>query len=123
MNLTALRTAKRAFLRVVALGLLVQGISAWMILFGVTETVGFDDLTVSERNLVIVQAVACPIAMAGTWFAVDWGAVLWGVVVLSLFVAFVLDAPDAPIVVILLLVHSAALLLWCTLAWRTRRSR
>ena len=123
MTITALRTAKRAFLRVVALGLLAQGLSAWMILFGVTETVGFDDLTVSERNLVIVQAVACPIAMAGTWFAVDWGAVLWGVVVLSLFVAFVLDAPDAPIVVILLLVHSAALLVWCALARRTRRSR
>ena len=123
MTVETLGIVKRALLRIVSLGLLVQGLAAWAILFGLFGTPGFNGLTFSERNLAVVQAVACPIAMCGAWFAVDWGAVLWGIVVASLLIALILDASDTGIVTTLLLVHGTVLVLWCILAWRTRRVR
>ena len=123
MELRFPSSVPHALLRVVALLLLAQGVAAWAILVGVAGPVaGFDALTFSARNLLVTQAIICPVAMAGTWFAAQWGPVLWFCVIVVLAMALVLGAPLSGVITWLVVVHTVAFALWLATALRPRRT-
>ena len=109
-------------MRVAAAVLLAQGALAWAVLLGLLGPEGgFDALEPSIRNMLLVQALLCPVAMVGTWSVTHWGAVLWGLVSLSFLIALVLGLPHATLVASLLAAHGGGVLLWFLVDRRASR--
>ncbi|MFG1419605.1 DUF6163 family protein [Xanthobacter sp. V0B-10] len=73
------------FLRGVAVFLLIEGVTHWVVILGIGEGVPswFEQLPVAAQGAVIWAAIIDPIAGVGLWLRAGWAVVLWLIATLT----------------------------------------
>ena len=112
----------RAILRVASLMLLLQGLFAWAALLGLAvEGQDLASLPAASRNLLVANAVLCPVAAIGAWFVSEWGPVLWFCAAISLGIGLATGTQLAPALLAAFGLHLVLVPAWLVTAMRLER--
>lgn len=112
----------RGILRAASVVLLLQGLFAWAMLLGIAMPgADLSSLPGATRNLLVTNAVLCPVAAIGAWFVSEWGPVLWFCAAVSLGIGLAVSVPLGPALLAAFALHLLLLPAWLVTAMRLER--